>query len=232
MSELARRVTADVEALSDPTRAADHRRYFREEIETYGLAMPDVKKIAGIYYKELKGDLPRAMGLTEELLQTRNLSLSDVGIHMLKRFKRHIKGTHFPRFDGWVDYLTNWANTDNLCCGLIALTVKADPGHLEPLVKWTGSENRWRRRASAVSLVPIVRKGDLFEASLRVADRLMPDGDDMVRKGVGWMLKEASKVHPQEVHEYLVKWKPDAPALTLRYASEKLPEELKVYKSR
>jgi len=46
------------------------------------------------------------------------------------------------------------------------------------------------------------------------------------------MLKEASKVHPQEVHEYLVKWKPDAPALTLRYASEKLPNELKVYKSR
>jgi 3-methyladenine DNA glycosylase AlkD len=175
LSELTRRVTTDVEALSDPTRTADHRRYFREEIETYGLAMPDVKKIAGIYYKELKGDLPRAMGLTEELLQTRNLSLSDVGIHMLKRFKLHIKGTHFSRFDGWVDYLTNWANTDNLCCGLIALAVKDDSGHLESLVKWTGSENRWRRRASAVSLVPIVRRGDLFEDSLRVADMLMPD---------------------------------------------------------
>ena len=232
MSELACRVTADVEALWDHERAADHSRYFKEEVETYGLAMPDVKKIAAKYYKELKGDLPRTMGLTEELLQTRNLTLSDVGIHMLKRFERHIKGAHFSRFDGWVDFLTNWANTDNLCCGVIALSVKDDPGNVESLVMWTGSESRWRRRASAVSLVPIVRKGDLFEDSFRIADRLMTDGDDMVQKGVGWMLKEASKVHPQEIHDYLVKWKTDAPALTLRYASEKLPKELKVYKSR
>ena len=232
MSELVRRVTADVEALSDPKKVADHRRYFREEIETYGLAMPDVKKIAAKYYKELKDDLPRAMDLTEKLLQTRNLTLSDVGIHMLKRYKRHIKGAYFPRFDRWVDFLTNWANTDNLCCGIIALSVKDDPSHIESLVKWTGSENRWRRRAAAVSLVPIVRKGDLFEDSFRIANRLMTDGDDMVQKGVGWMLKEASKVHPNEIHEYLVKWKPDAPALTLRYASEKLPKELKVYKTR
>ena len=110
--------------------------------------------------------------------------------------------------------------------------MKDDPGNVESLVMWTGSESRWRRRASAVSLVPIVRKGDLFEDSFRIADRLMTDGDDMVQKGVGWMLKEASKVHPQEIHDYLVKWKPDVPALTLRYASEKLPKELKVYKSR
>jgi 3-methyladenine DNA glycosylase AlkD len=232
LSELARRVTADVEDLSDPARAADHLRYFKEEIETYGLEMPDIKDIAARYYKELKGDLPGAMDLTEELMRTRNLTLSEVGIHMLRRFKRHIKGTHFPRFDGWVDFLTNWANTDNLCCGLIALAVKDDPSHVESLVNWTGSGNRWRRRAAAVSLVPLVRKGDLFEDSIRVAARLMTDGDDMVRKGVGWMLKEASKVHPQEIHDYLVKWKPDTPALILRYASEKLPKELKVYKSR
>ncbi len=231
MSELARRVTADVEAISDPKRVADHKRYFREDIETYGLAMPDVKDIAAKYYKELKGDLSGAMDLTEELLRTRNLTLSDVGIHMLRRFKRHVKGTHFPRLDGWVDFLTNWANTDNLCCGVIALAVKDDPSHIESLVEWTGSGNRWRRRAAAVSLVPLVRKEDMLDASFRVADRLMTDGDDMVRKSVGWMLKEASKVHPQEIHDYLVKWKLDAPALTLRYASEKLPKELKVYKS-
>ena len=194
--------------------------------------MPDIKDIANKYYKELKGDLPRAFDLTEELVQTNNLTLSDLGVHMLRRFKRHIKGEHFPRFDGWVDYLTNWANTDNLCCGLIALAVMDDPNHVESLVEWAGLESRWRRRAASVSLVPIARKGDMLDSVFRVADRLMIDGDDMVQKGTGWMLKEASKVHPQEIHEFLVKWKPVTPALTLRYASEKLPKKLKVYKSR
>lgn len=194
--------------------------------------MPIVKQISGKYYKELKGDLPKALDLTEELIQTKNLTVADTGIHMLKRFKRHIKGSHFNRFDSWVDYLTNWANTDNLCCGLIALSILAEPSHSESLLEWTNSDNRWRRRASAVSLVPIARKGDVLEESFSIADRLMTDEDDMVQKGVGWLLKEASKQHPKEIHDYLVEWKPKTAALVLRYASEKLPQSLKVYKSR
>jgi 3-methyladenine DNA glycosylase AlkD len=193
--------------------------------------MPTVKQIAGKYYKELKGDLPKALDLTEKLIQTRNLTVADTGIHLLKRFKRHIMGNHFPRFDSWVDYLNNWANTDNLCCGLISLAVMDDPGHVETLLEWTTSDNRWRRRASAVSLVPIARKGDMLEEAFKITDMLMTDDDDMVQKGAGWLLKEASKMHPQEIHDYLVKWKPKTVALVLRYASEKLPKDLKVYKS-
>lgn len=44
--------------------------------------------------------------------------------------------------------------------------------------------------------VPIARKGDMLDQVFRIADRLMTDGDDMVRKGMGWLLKEASKDHP------------------------------------
>ncbi len=196
------------------------------------MAMPTVKQIAGKYYKELKGDLPKALDLTEKLIQTRNLTVADTGIHLLKRFKRHIRGSHFPRFDSWVDYLNNWANTDNLCCGVISLAIMDEPEHFDSLLEWTQSDNRWRRRASAVSLVPIARKGDMLEEAFKIADMLMTDDDDMVQKGVGWLLKEASKVHPQEIHDYLVKWKPKTAALVLRYASEKLPKNLKVYKSR
>ena len=194
--------------------------------------MPKVKEIAGKYYKELKGDLPRAMDLAEELIQTQNLSVADTGVHLLKRFKRHIKGEHFPRMDGWVDYLTNWANTDNLCAGIIVESVREDPSHFSSLLEWTQSSNRWRKRASAVTMVKIASSGEMLEEILTLADHLMVDEDDMVRKGVGWMLKAAGMAHPQEVHDYLVKWKPETSALVLRYASEKLPQELKVYKSR
>jgi 3-methyladenine DNA glycosylase AlkD len=52
----------------------------------------------------------------------------------------------------------------------------------------------------------------------------------MARKGVGWLLKEASKEHPQEIRDYLLKWREEASALVLRYASEKLPKEMRVLK--
>ncbi|HIH89089.1 TPA: DNA alkylation repair protein, partial [Candidatus Bathyarchaeota archaeon] len=64
----------------------------------------------------------------------------------------------------------------------------------------------------------------------RIADRLMEDRDDMVQKGVGWLLKEASKKHPNEVREYLIKWRPKTSGLVLRYASEKLPLDKRVLK--
>jgi 3-methyladenine DNA glycosylase AlkD len=60
----------------------------------------------------------------------------------------------------------------------------------------------------------------------------MTDGDDMVQKGVGWLLKEASREHPDEVRDYLLRWRELTSALVLRYASEKLPREMRVLKTK
>jgi 3-methyladenine DNA glycosylase AlkD len=54
----------------------------------------------------------------------------------------------------------------------------------------------------------------------------------MVRKGVGWLLKEASKEYPDEVRGYLLRWRERTSALVLRYASEKLPRAKKVYETK
>ena len=137
----------------------------------------------------MKGDLEKAILLTEELLSQSNIDYGAVGLRVLERFRRHIEPEHFPVLDGWVDYLDNWATTDNLCTKIISETVKKDPRLVERLLEWTGSGDRWRRRAAAVNLVPIARRGEMLGDVFRVADRLMTDGDDMVQKGVGWMLK-------------------------------------------
>ncbi|TRO52161.1 DNA alkylation repair protein [Candidatus Bathyarchaeota archaeon] len=232
MSQLYLRVHAEIEKRSDPKRRDDLLRYFKEPIQTYGLTQGQCKEVAGLIYPSVKGDLLKALGLTEELLASGYLDHHSVGLKLMDRFRRKIKAEHFPVFDGWVEYLNNWASTDGLTAHLISECIKDDPSLVEQLIKWTASDNRWRRRAGAVSMIPIARKGDMLIEVFRIADRLMPDGDDMVQKGVGWMLKEASHKHPREIHDYLVKWKPKTSALTLRYASEKLPAELKVYKTK
>jgi 3-methyladenine DNA glycosylase AlkD len=232
LSDLAERIMAEIREASDPERETQLRRYFREPIETHGLTSQQSKDIARKYYPEVKGDLEKAMSLTGELMSCRNLSYSSVALRMLERFSRRLEPSHFPVFDGWVEYLTNWATTDHLCTKIIAEAVKKDPGLVERLLEWTGSDNRWRRRAAAVSLVPLARRGEMLGDVFRVADRLMTDGDDMVQKGVGWMLKEASKRHPEEVRTYLLRWREESPALILRYASEKLPKGMRVLKTK
>jgi 3-methyladenine DNA glycosylase AlkD len=232
LSDLAEKIMAEIRDSSDPEKEALLMRYFREPIETHGLTSQQSKDIARKYYPEVKGDLERAMSLTGELLSHRNLSYSSVALRILERFRRQLEPSHFPVFDGWVGYLTNWATTDHLCTKMIAETVRKDPSLVERLLEWTGSDNRWRRRAAAVSLVPLARRGEMLGDVFRVADRLMTDGDDMVQKGVGWMLKEASKRHPEEVRTYLLAWREESPALILRYASEKLPKGMRVLKTK
>jgi len=147
---------------------------------------------------------------------------------MTKRFTPEL----FKIFDRWIDYSTNWATTDGLSKYLIAEILMLDASKIKQLLEWTKSKNRWRRRATAVSLTPLARKGLFLNEVFMVAERLMTDNDDMVQKGVGWLLKEASRKNPKEIHDFLLKWKEKTSALVLRYASELLPENMRVLKSR
>ena len=60
-----------------------------------------------------------------------------------------------------------------------------------------------------------------------VADKLLMDQEDLVQKGYGWMLKEASNVYPKEVFRYILQHKQNMPRIALRYAIEKMPLPLK-----
>lgn len=231
MSNLAEEIEEEAKRIGDPERERQLRRYFREPIETYGLTMTQSRELAKKYYPRVKDDLDAAMNLAETLLKSGNLTLAGVGLEILDRFRRRLGPQHMNTFDRWVDHLNNWATTDNLATHMIALVIAEDPSQVDRLMAWTSSPNRWRRRAAAVSLVPPARKGLLLEEAMSLSDRLMEDEDDMVQKGVGWLLKEASKNHPEEVRGYLLRWRVRAPALVLRIASEKLPKGKRVLKT-
>ena len=83
------------------------------------------------------------------------------------------------------------------------------------------------KRAAAVSLIIPAKKGHFLNEIFTISDRLLPDKDDMVQKGYGWMLKEASKLHQDEVYQYVLEHRKDMPRTALRYAIEKMPPELK-----
>ncbi|MCW4037036.1 MAG: DNA alkylation repair protein [Candidatus Bathyarchaeota archaeon] len=208
------------------------RRFFREPIEVYGLSTSQEMEIVKRFYPQVKGDLPLALEVAGKLVESRVLEEASIGVRLLKRMTRLFTPELFEVFDEWVDHLTNWANTDGLSTWLISETVRLEPGLTERLLRWTESENRWRRRAAVVSFVPIARRGEMLEEVFKIADRLMTDGDDMVQKGVGWLLKEASREHPDEVRDYLLRWRELTSALVLRYASEKLPREMRVLKTK
>ena len=62
-----------------------------------------------------------------------------------------------------------------------------------------------------------------FPEVVRLSEMLLADDDDMVQKGLGWLLREAAKYNPKPAVPYLMKIRKRAPRLVLRTACETLP---------
>ena len=101
------------------------------------------------------------------------------------------------------------------------------PEFINEIKHWALSENRWLRRAAAVSLIVPVKHGKFPDESLVIAGLLLLDGHDMVQKVYGWLLKEVSRKHQKKVFDYVMKNKNAMPRTALRYAIELIPRELK-----
>ena len=138
------------------------------------------------------------------------------------------KITDIKVFEKWINnYVNNWASCDTLCNHTVGSLVEMYPQLIDYLIDWTKSRNRWMKRAAAVSLIIPARHGKFLKEIFVIADNLLTDPDDLVQKGYGWMLKAASEAHQQKVFTFVMKNKKEMPRTALRYAIEKMPQELK-----
>ena len=87
------------------------------------------------------------------------------------------------------------------------------------------SVSRWHQRAAAVSLIHSTRQHKNFADIQRITEMLLTSDDDMVQKGLGWLLREAAKAESDQTVEYLMTIREHTPRLVLRTACETLPVE-------
>ncbi len=102
-------------------------------------------------------------------------------------------------------------------------------GHLEkrsrkPLDRLARSANLWERRIAILATFHFLRLGD-FADTLRIAEKLLGDGEDLIHKAVGWMLREVGKRDVAILEAFLAEHCRVMPRTMLRYAIERLPEK-------
>jgi len=130
----------------------------------------------------------------------------------------------FKLFESWLDRVTSWADHDALVHYLIGPMVAADDRYLARMPVWAKKKSVWHRRAAAVSLIHSTRQHKNFEHIRRITELLLKSNDDMVQKGLGWLLREAAKANPDETVAYLMTIRGQSPRLVLRTACETLPK--------
>jgi 3-methyladenine DNA glycosylase AlkD len=182
---------------------------------------------AAKYFRELKrDDIDGVLELCETLLETGAAENSTIAFDWAFRCRQQYRPEHFSVLERWLEvYADDWGSCDDLCTHALGDFVLRC-SEFRPRVKdWTRSENRWLRRASAVSLIYAARKGKLLADIFHVTDALPKDPDDMVKKGCGWLLKVASKTHGDKIFHYVMGNRSRMSRVTLTYVMEKMPED-------
>jgi len=192
---------------------------YGEGVLFYGLTVPQVRALAKEVYP---------------LTERETLALLRSPVHearllaLLVWVKAYADGTDAERARIYALYLKNTRRINNW--DLVDCSAEHVVGrHLETrersvLDALAGSPLLWERRIAVVATLRFIRRGE-FGDTLRVAEKLLGDREDLIHKAAGWMLREVGKRDANAERAFLDRYAGAMPRTMLRYAIERLPEK-------
>lgn len=189
---------AELQALSDPARAVEMRRYHKADRTYLGLRNPQIDDLTKSWRATL--DAPERVALSDALWQTDIFEARLAAAKLLTQAR--IRPDDTPAWDliaSWTPDFDSWAIADHACmAGQKRLT--ADPTRLDQLEVWVTSDHMWTRRAAFVSTLPWTKQNHPKPEELEVRDRilgwaamLVTDHNWFIQKAIGWWLRDLSR---------------------------------------
>jgi 3-methyladenine DNA glycosylase AlkD len=199
--------------------------FFKEEIKSHGWYTAELRRAA----RRMRRDILREHGVdflvavADQLFSGVVLEEKIAAVFLLEKLDAECGDREFRMFESWLNRINSWSDHDALVHDLIAPMIAAKPERSKVVFRWAKSRNRWHRRAACVALIRGARLRMLFPEIVKLSNSLLADQDDMVQKGLGWLLRETTKFDAKRTVPYLMKVRMCAPRLVLRTACETLP---------
>lgn len=215
----------ELKKLSNKDRAVQSSRYFKTGKGEYGegdvfigLNLVDVTQLAK-KYKDLTFPELQEL-LSSKIHEERTLAL----FVLKKRFEKEtLRQKQIYDF-----YLKNTRNINNW--DLVDISApRIVGGYLidkpkDILFKLVKSKSIWERRIAVLSSFYFIKNGE-YDISLKIAEMLLSDREDLIQKAVGWMLREIGKKDSGAEEKFLKKYHRQIGRTAFRCAIEKFPEE-------
>jgi len=204
-------------------------RFFKEEIQSRGWRAQELRQVAVRFRRSILNDVDQKflLAVCDRLFRGRVLEEKVFAVLMLEGITDQFGEAEFRLFGSWLDRVSTWADHDALVSYVIGPMIATDPRRAKVAFRWAKSRDRWHRRAAAVALIRAIREQKCRAEVVKITSQLLGDIDDMVQKGLGWLLREAAKYDRERTLPLLMKIRTKAPRLVLRTACETLPVDLK-----
>jgi 3-methyladenine DNA glycosylase AlkD len=199
--------------------------FFKHEVKSRGWYTTELRKLAKRFRRTILAEHGRSylLQVADELFAGEVLEEKNFAVMLLEGMTPQFTRREFELFESWLDRITSWADHDRLVHYLIGPMVAEDDTYLVRLSRWAKKKSIWHQRAAAVSLIHSTRRHKNSDHIRNVTELLLGSRDDMVQKGLGWLLREAAKANPKETVAYLMTIRDRTPRLVLRTACETLP---------
>jgi len=230
-AKMARKTLLLLKENADLRLALQGRGYFKadEKVALLGIRAPRLRAIESEIYRSIKPpwDFVDALAFCDILVRNPYLEAKAVGIILLSRCRKKFTPVLFEIARGWLEAgcCDSWAATDALSTMIVAPLIQPHPELVEKLRDWTESPSLWVRRASAVALTPLARKGLRLDQAYAIGEMLMHRPEDLIHKAVGWLLRECGKTDAGRLESFLISHIPRLPRTALRYAIERFPPD-------
>jgi 3-methyladenine DNA glycosylase AlkD len=224
-AEIATQIRQALKSGGSSEHAAGVQWFFKDEIRSHGWYTANLRRAARRFRQQIREEfgLGFLVAVADQLFSGTVLEEKIAAVFLLEKLDAEVGDPEFRLFESWLDRISSWADHDGLVHCLISPMVAAKPARVKNVFRWSKSPNRWRRRAACVALIRGAREKMFFPEITKLSNSLLTDEDDMVQKGLGWLLRETAKYDAKRAVPYLMKIRKSAPRLVLRTACETLP---------
>jgi 3-methyladenine DNA glycosylase AlkD len=185
-----------------PERAAADVRYLRSDLEHWGVAVPDARRICrSVDVRDREHLLAFVDGLWQGGVHDRRL----LAILLLARHERMLRPGDVAQLEQLLRECRTWALLDELAIKVAGPLLDRHQDADAILARWAADDDVWIRRSALLAHLLALRSGGGdWERFTALADPLLDDRDVWVRKAIGWVVRDTGRKRPELVAAWAV----------------------------
>ncbi len=219
-------IQSALKKLSSPAKAKASAWFFKTDKGQYGhgdiflgVTVPDQRKVARVFRNLPIKDI---VALLKSPIHEHRLTALFILDYAYKKAYAGKKAGIVKAYLAHRKYVNNWDLVDSSAPQILGSWLLTHPRSI--LYKLSASKNLWDKRIAIVTTQAFMRNGE-FQDTLQIAELLLKDTHDLIRKATGWMLREVGNRNPNVLKTFLLQHARHMPRTMLRYAIEKFPQD-------
>ena len=190
-----------------------------------GVVVPDSRKLVKEYWQKAE------LSDVQEILKSEFHEMRLVALLILvNKFEKSKDKTEQKKLVDFylknTKYINNWDLVDLSCYKLLGRYCFENQKD-NILRKLSNSDNMWEKRIAIVATMHHIKKGKSFDLTQELVLNNLNHPHDLMHKANGWLLREIGNKDEEVLLDFLKIYYQNMPRTTLRYAIEKLDEDLR-----